>query len=232
MSDHLPASTYAYSFDTITREYLCAVLVYLSPAEGTYHLPPNVVEAKPPAEMGPREAARLNAIGDAWDIVPNYRGVMLWDIATGRPIPNTLQLGELPAAGVTAEPPPVFSDAQPLRNVWNPTAHAWQQEPDYSRFPVWWKATGDLAPRVPSGRDLPDTLTTQCPPTPGTHQAVQWNDAHATWAFVADYRGFTYWTADGVRHVITQLGDPPPTGYLSAPPADVPPTTDSITTEG
>lgn len=232
MSDHLPASTYAYSFDTTTREYLCAVLVYLSPTEGTYHLPPNVVEAKPPTEMGPHQAARLNATGEAWEIVPNYRGLMLWDIATGRPVPNTLQLGETPPSGVTADPPPVFSDAQPLRNVWNPTARAWQQEPDYSRFPVWWRATGELAPRMPSGHELPDTLTTQGPPTPGAHQAVQWNDEHATWVFVADYRGFTYWTGDGVRHVITQLGDLPPTGYLTAPPSDAPTTTDSITTEG
>jgi hypothetical protein len=231
MTDRLPPSKDAYSFDPTTREYLCPVLVYLSPEEGTYLLPANVVELPTPA-TGARQAARLNAGGNAWDIVPNLRSVMLWDIATGRPVPNTLQLGEMPPAGVTAEPPPVFSDTQPLRNVWNPTARAWQQEPDYSRFPVWWKTTGELAPRVPSGRELPDTLTTQCPPTPGIHQAVQWNDEHATWTFVADYRGFTYWTADGVRHVITQLGDPPPTGYLAAPPADAPATTDITTTEG
>jgi len=233
----LPASKHAYSFDLSTREYLREVRVYLNPEEGTYHLPVNVVEVAPPTDVGPRQAVRLNTKGDAWDIVPNFRGVMLWDIATCRPVPNTLQLGEAPAAGTTAEPPPIFSDAEPVRNVWNKKARAWQQEPDYSRFTVWWKATGELAPTVPSGKPLPDTLTTFCPPVAGVRQAVQWNDEHSTWALIADFRGFIYWTADGERHDIQQLGVVPPIGYLTEPPtASVSPiqalgAADSTTTE-
>lgn len=236
MPDTLPLSKDAYSFDLTTREYLCTVKVYLSPEERTYHLPANVVAFAPPANLGPREAARLNATGDAWEIVPHFRGAMLWDVATGRPVPNTLSLGDTPADGITAEPPPVFSDAQPVRNVWNTNARAWQQEPDYSRFPVWWKASGALAPSVPSGRPLPGDLTTLRPPVPGAHQALQWNDEHGTWAFVADYRGFLYWTADGTQHVIQQLGECPPPDHLTAPPSTPPAeplaATDSIITEG
>lgn len=238
MSDHLPLSKDAYSFDRNTREFLCIVLVYLSPEEGTYHLPPNVVEFAPPTGLGPREAVRLNANGDAWEIVPNFRSVMLWDITTCRPVPNMLQLGEAPASGTTAEPPPLFSDAEPVRNVWNTKARAWQQEPDYSRFTVWWKATGEPAPKMPSGQALPDTLTTQCPPVPGPRQALRWNEEHSTWAFIADFRGFTYWTEDGAKHVIDQLGVIPPGPYLTAPPVPTEPPTeppaaaDSTTTEG
>lgn len=231
-TNSLPASKHAYSFDLITREYLREVLVYLNPEEGTYYLPANVVDIAPPS-VGAREAARLNPKGDAWEIVVNFRGVMLWDIATGRPVPNTLQLGDVPAAGTTAEPPPIFSDAEPVRNVWNTTSHAWRQEPDYSRFPVWWKATGKLAPAVPSGQPLPGTLTTLSPPIPGVHQTVQWNDEHSVWVLIADFRGFVYWTADGEQHAIGQLGVVPPTGYLTAPPptSEAPPAADSTTTE-
>lgn len=229
----LPRETYAYSFDLTTREYLREVRVYLNPDDGRYHLPINVVDIAPPS-VGAREAARLNAKGDAWEVVPHFRGVMLWDTATGRPVANTLPLGEVPPAGVTAEPPPMFSDAEPVRNVWNPTTRAWQQEPDYSRFTVWWKAAGERAPTVPSGQVLPDTLTTLPPPAPGPHQAVQWNDAHATWALIADYRGVVYWTADGASHAIHQLGVTPPADYLTAPPIprEPPVATDPTTTEG
>lgn len=61
-----------------------------------------------------------------------------------------------------------------------------------------------------------------------------WNEEHSTWALVADYRGFTYWTEDGQKFVIEQLGVAPPKGYLVAPPiTSEPPAADgSTTTEG
>jgi hypothetical protein len=192
----LPAFKDAYSFDPITRECLGVVRVYLAAHEGRYYLPDNVVELAPPTDLGPRQAARLNAQGNAWDVVANVRGVMLWDTTTGRPVRNDLSLGEQPPAGVTAVPPPILSDAEPQRVVWNAKAQAWLQEPDYSRFPVWWKASAQPAPRVPSGQPLPETLTTLSPPAFAAHQAPVWSEEQGTWTLLPDDRGLRDDSAD------------------------------------
>lgn len=230
-----PPSKTAYSFDPTTRHYLGPVKVYLSP-DGRFYLPDNVTETEPPADLGRFEVACLNAKGDAWEIRPSYRGAMLYDVITARPVPNTLGVGESLPEGVTAEPPPVFSDHMPLRNVWDRASHAWRQEPDYSRFPVFYKATGEHAPMVPSGQPLPDTLTTVPPPPFGEHQARRWDESTQDWRLIPDYRGLVYWTGDGTRHVITELGIEPPSGYLTQPPLpeapdEAPAPTHSTTTE-
>lgn len=214
----LPASKDAYSFDATTREYLGRVEVFLSPLEATYYLPRNVVEVAPPTDLSVHERARLNADGTAWEVVPDFRRCMLWETTTCTPIPNTLVLGELPPPGATAEAPPVLSHDTPLTNVWDSDKQAWHQLPDYSRTPVWSKATGQRA-ASPAPRDpLPDTLTVITPPKVDAHQAPQWNAQHEGWDIVPDYRGVSYWTADGMHHVITGLGIEPPTEALTAPP--------------
>jgi len=218
----LPASKAAYSFDEATREYLGVVEVFLSPLEGQYFLPRNVVEVTPPESLGANERARLNADASAWDIVPDFRRCMLWDTDTCTPMPNTLSLGDVPPPGATADAPPVVNPGTPLMNIWDSDARAWRQLPDYSRTPVWSTATGERAVPPKPREPLPNTLTVVEPPTVGEHQAVQWNAQHNAWDIVADYRGFTYWTADGTGHAITELGIAPPADALTSPPTTPP----------
>jgi hypothetical protein len=215
----LPHATHAYSFDDTTRELLGTVEVFLSPLEGTYYLPRNVVAIAPPIDVGAHARARLHEDGAAWEIVPDFRRVMLWETATCRPVPNTLALGDVLPEGVTADAPPILSSDAPLMNVWDHNARAWRQEPDYSRTPVWFKATAQRAANPPPGEPLPDALTVIAPPHADAHQAPCWNAQHAAWDLVPDYRGVTYWTADGAQHVITELGVELPADALNAPPA-------------
>lgn len=214
----LPASKDAYSFDDMTREYLGRVEVFLSPLEMTYYFPRNVVDVAPPADLGVHERARLSEDGTAWDVVPDFRRCMLWDTSTCTPIPNTLVLGEMPPHGTTAEAPPILSHDTPLTNVWDSDTRAWRQLPDYSRTPVWSKATGQHVASPPPRETLPDTLTVIATPKVGEHQAPQWNAQHDGWDVVPDYRGVSYWTADGTHHVITELGIEPPADAFTAPP--------------
>jgi len=222
MSDHdtseLPTAKHAYSFDEATRELLGPVEVFLSPLEGTYYLPRNVVAIAPPSIVDPHRRARLNDDGTAWDIVPDFRRVMLWDTATGLPVANALALGDTLPDSVTADAPPVFSAHEPLQNVWDRAALAWRQVPDYSRTPVWDKSTAQRVPSPAPGEPLPDTVTILAPPRLDVHQAPRWNAALDQWERVADFRGFVYWTGDGAQHVIDQLGVEPPTDALPSPP--------------
>lgn len=97
----LPASKDAYSFDETTREYLGRVEVFLSPLEATYFLPRNVVAIAPPEPLGANERARLNADGSAWEVVPDFRRVMLWETPPVRRSPTPL-----PSASVCPRAPP------------------------------------------------------------------------------------------------------------------------------
>jgi hypothetical protein len=234
MASDRPAFKDAYSFDPVTRELLGVVRVFLCKEDDTYYLPDNVTELAPPTDLQPRQVARLDAKGKAWVVVADYRNRMLWDTTTGAPVANTLQLGDAPPRGCTAEPPPITSDAMPVRNTWDSRAKAWRQEPDYSRFMVWWKASGERAPAVPSGLELPDTLTLLSPPQPETNLARRWDDTNGAWRLLPDFRGLIYWTADGQEHRIDQVGDVPPDGYLTAPPtpSEPPQASDSTTIEG
>lgn len=66
-------------------------------------------------------------------------------------------------------------------------------------------------PRTPRG------ATSIEPPAAGEHQAAHW--AGAGWELVPDWRGHVYYTADGQRHEITELGIEPPADALDeAPP--------------
>lgn len=218
-NNQLPMAKDGYSFDRVTRELLGTVRVFLAPIEGVYFLPENVVEVAPTAVPGPNQKHRLNAAGDAWEVVADFRRVMLWDTATVRPVLNTLQLGELPPVGVTAVQPAMYDERMPLRNVWGAKAKAWREDPDFSRFAIYDKATGAHAPMLAPGVALPETMTTLSPPMPGDHTGPRWNEVSGAWELVPDYRGFTYWTADGTQHTVDALGVEPPAGYLTLPPA-------------
>lgn len=218
----------AYSFDPSTREYLGQVQIPLSDGIDQF-LPDNVTAIAPP-KVGRFEVPRLDAKGKAWKLVPDFRGVMLYDTTTSQPVPNTLTLGQLPPNGTTPIPPPIFSDSVPVRSVWDGKKQSWGQEPDYSRVAAFYKATGALAPVVPSGRALPDDLTTVRPPECGARQALRWSETSSTWSLTADYRGFVYWNEDGTEHVISELGVEPPKGYLLHPPAQPTPDDSSSST--
>lgn len=63
---------------------------------------------------------------------------------------------------------------------------------------------------------IPANATTMAPPIPGDNQAAIF--VGGTWSLVPDWRGHTYWLADGSEHTITTLGDEPPAEALNAPP--------------
>ncbi|SES09285.1 protein of unknown function [Vreelandella subterranea] len=66
-------------------------------------------------------------------------------------------------------------------------------------------------PRIPQG------ATISKPPTTSEHEAARWS--HERWEVVPDWRGHVYWTEDGQRHEITELGIEPPEDALNeAPP--------------
>ncbi|MCC5882482.1 MAG: DUF4376 domain-containing protein [Halomonas sp.] len=66
-------------------------------------------------------------------------------------------------------------------------------------------------PRIPAG-----AINIE-PPSVGDHQAALWNGED--WKVVPDYRGHVFWTEDGKRHEITELGVELPEDALDeAPP--------------
>jgi len=54
------------------------------------------------------------------------------------------------------------------------------------------------------------------PPAVGEHEIQRRVDI--AWVIVPNYLGFIYWTADRVKHEITELGISPPEGFLLADP--------------
>jgi len=79
---------------------------------------------------------------------------------------------------------------------------------------------GREAPKDPmrgTGR-IPAGATDKAPPETSEHEATRWTGDD--WEVVPDYRGYVYYTDDGERHEITELGIQPPANALDkAPPA-------------
>jgi len=67
-------------------------------------------------------------------------------------------------------------------------------------------------PRIPAG------ATNFSPPETGKHGAARW--AGDTWEIVPDYRGKVYYTSDGERHEINELGIEPPDNALDGAPPE------------
>lgn len=81
---------------------------------------------------------------------------------------------------------------------------------------------GRECPRDPMRREpkVPGDAMTVAPPLTGEHEAAQAIDG--AWQVVADWRGHVYWTADGQRHEIRELGIEPPADALDeAPPEPI-----------
>jgi hypothetical protein len=71
-------------------------------------------------------------------------------------------------------------------------------------------------PRVEDRYLIPRGCVEAEPPTLASHEAARYVDG--SWTVVADWRGHVYWTADRVRHEITDIGVVPPDGALDADP--------------
>ncbi|MGD6581374.1 phage tail protein [Xanthomonas citri pv. citri] len=179
MTNTLPRTSTAYAFDPTTGEFTGPVTVYLSELEGRYPLPPNTVAAAPSPAPGLYQRHRLSSAG-TWELVADYRGVMLYSTDTAAPIANTLALGDALPAGCTTSQPIAFLPSDFRRNVWDDARASWRADPDYSAALVWEKATGAIAPRLAAGSALPGQLTTVAPPqlVDGT---LQWDEAAQDW---------------------------------------------------
>ena len=173
-----PHEIYAHSFDATTGQYLLPVRVYPE-ADGTCPLPQDTVDFPPTEPLGPRQTWRINAARSGWDVVEDFRGVMLWDTATGYPVQNQLALAERPPIGITTLAPLSVAPGQPLSNRWNPDHSAWELVPDYSQTPIWDKTTGSVLPLLAAGLALPDAAIDIAPPTGGAQ--VRFDDAQGVW---------------------------------------------------
>ncbi|MGH8386226.1 MAG: hypothetical protein ACRESJ_12130 [Pseudomonas sp.] len=175
----LPASRPAYSYDPQTRELLGMITVFLSPDDGSYQLPPSVVEFSPGEEAGLYRRHRLTKALDAWEPVPDYRYFMLYVKATALPTANTLALGDALPDDLTTSQPVAFGSNEPLRNQWDGVVGTWRVIPDYSDVPLWEKATALRTQPLSVGEPLPCELTPLCPPF---GPLSQWDSDKQAWA--------------------------------------------------
>lgn len=72
---------------------------------------------------------------------------------------------------------------------------------------------------------IPGRCVLATPLEAGPHQANRlvggtWTSQNQGWELVPDYVGYVYWTEDGTRHCIKELGVEPPEGHLTQKPAE------------
>lgn len=127
---NLPPTKRAFTFCTKTREYLGELDAYLSPLEGTYPLPSNAIFVEPGPAPGPLKTHRLTQDGGTWEVVDDFRYIMLWDTSTARPVPNTLMLGGKPPSSLTHIAPPLCDPKDRTHSVWDPLTNTWTIAPD------------------------------------------------------------------------------------------------------
>jgi hypothetical protein len=91
---------------------------------------------------------------------------------------------------------------------------AWSLCPDF-RGTVYW--TEDQKQHVVTEiGEMPTEAIVVAPPASAPNQKISY--ANGAWAITPDFIGETYWTADGVQHTVTELGDLPSGSILTAPP--------------
>ncbi|KAA0011188.1 DUF4376 domain-containing protein [Billgrantia pellis] len=80
---------------------------------------------------------------------------------------------------------------------------------------------GRECPLDPMSRQpkVPGSAMTEAPPPIGEHEAAR--AIGSAWEVVADWRGHVYWTVDGQRHEITELGLEPPADALDEEPPEL-----------
>lgn len=177
-----PQEIHGHSFDELTGKYLLPVRIYRE-ADGSCPLPHNTVDFPPHGKIEQHETWRINAERTAWDIVPDYRGVMLWDKATAAPVLNELSLAEIPPDTCTLLSPIPISPADPAMNVWCVEEDTWTLGPDFSRTPVWEKSNGAILPMMQPGEPLPASATVKAPPR-DINGPVYFDDSLDRWVVV------------------------------------------------
>ncbi len=73
-------------------------------------------------------------------------------------------------------------------------------------------------PKVEDGFLVPAFTTANAVPILTANQAAQFDVKADNWRVIPDYRGHTYWLADGSEHHIDDVDIVPPVGQLSAKP--------------
>lgn len=74
----------------------------------------------------------------------------------------------------------------------------------------------DPNPRRPGSFLIPYGCVETPPPSLGEHQVARYVDGE--WTVVPFYVGYQYWTEDGKRFVIKEVGEEPPEGHLTTKP--------------
>lgn len=174
-----PHETYGHSFDEFTRLYLLPVRIFPE-ADGSCPLPENTVDFPPTQKAGPSQMWRINEARSAWELIADHRGAMLWDKHSGAAVLNQLEAGDPLPDDVTNIRPNALPPEEPLMNRWSELDGAWHLVPDYSRMPVWDKATGAVLPMLSPGEPLPATATALPPPRQGGGP-WQYNDVLNAW---------------------------------------------------
>lgn len=182
MSNTHDAPMLGHCYDAATRAYVLPVRLFPEP-DGSCNLPENTVTVAPADTPGSYQALRLNESLTAWELVPDYRNVMLWQKASAMPVPNRVALGDVPDDDVTVLAPLPVDAGTPARNRWSKDLQGWELVPDYSQRPLWEKATAQSTAPLAAGEALPDALTTLPPPR---NDAGPWrfDDASETWVKV------------------------------------------------
>lgn len=103
-----------YTYSPATGEYTGKEIVYLEEATGKYPCAGNVTFKAPP-KTGEHEAAVWNPAQGDWDIVPDYRGSVIYSPTSGEPIGEVVNLGH--PENVIIEPPPAAKPHQLLEHV-------------------------------------------------------------------------------------------------------------------
>jgi hypothetical protein len=105
-----------------------------------------------------------------------------------------------------------------------PDGSAWEVVDDFRFVCLWNTATLAVVPNfVALGDKLPDGVTNKAPTLYGQldHTANEWDASANDWRAVPDYRGHSYWLADGSFHTIDDIGVSPPADALDSPPPPV-----------
>lgn len=155
--------------------------VRLQPSpDGAWHLPDHTVSIQPQSEPGEYEALRLARDGGRWEVVADYRNLMLWDTRTAMAVPNRLALGERLPTGVTLSRPHSLDGTTPHCNAWDEATGSWRLLPDYSGRALWNKADGSSARPLDRGEPLPDNVT-DLRPTGAGAGSIRFDDERGEW---------------------------------------------------
>lgn len=160
----LPRSRTGYVYCPQSSELLGKADIPLSPETGTYPLPAHTTLVAPEGSRMLFQRHRYNTGTGKWELVDDYRFVLLYGKATAQVVANTLQLGDALPDDVTTCAPISVQAGDFQVNMWDGIRNAWALTPDYGGVPLWHKENGSPVPGIASGSPLPGHLTTVRPP--------------------------------------------------------------------